>query len=80
MRITKIINSEWLFTKKAKTAPVSVPEGWQELNLPYTWNGKDGQDGGNDYYRGVCWFAKSIKAEAPSRQTRPTPSSDPASL
>ena len=62
MRNIKVINSEWLFSKEAKSAPVSLPADWEKLNLPYTWNGKDGQDGGNDYYRGICWFAKEIKA------------------
>ena len=28
----------------------------QTVNLPHTWNGKDGQDGGNDYYRGTCAY------------------------
>ena len=63
MRNIKIINNNWLFSKNAKSAPAAIPADWTELNLPYTWNGKDGQDGGNDYYRGTCFFAKSIKAE-----------------
>ena len=28
----------------------------QAVSLPHTWNGKDGQDGGNDYYRIKCVF------------------------
>ena len=28
----------------------------QAVSLPHTWNGKDGQDGGNDYYRGTCVY------------------------
>ena len=63
MRNIKVINSNWLFSKKAKSAPATLPADWEALNLPYTWNGKDGQDGGNDYYRGTCYFAKEIKAE-----------------
>ena len=63
MRNIKIINENWLFSKDAKSAPASIPADWTALNLPYTWNGKDGQDGGNDYYRGTCYFAKEIKAE-----------------
>ncbi len=63
MRNVKIINSNWLFSKSAKSAPSTLPADWEELNLPYTWNGKDGQDGGNDYYRGTCYFAKSLKKE-----------------
>ena len=31
------------------------------MNLPHTWNAIDGQDGGNDYYRGVCYYAKALK-------------------
>ncbi len=63
MRITENINAQWLFSKEAKSAPATMPAGWDEINLPYTWNGTDGQDGGNDYYRGVCYFAKALKAE-----------------
>ena len=63
MRNIKVINSNWLFSKDAKTAPASLPTDWEALDLPFTWNGKDGQDGGNDYYRGTCYFAKEIKAD-----------------
>lgn len=27
-----------------------------KVDLPHTWNAKDGQDGGNDYYRGTCHY------------------------
>ena len=63
MRNIKVINGDWLFSKEAKSAPTALPADWTGLDLPYTWNGKDGQDGGNDYYRGTCYFAKEIKAE-----------------
>ena len=61
------INVSWKFTKDA----VSVAEGssilnggnWEALDLPHTWNGIDGQDGGNDYYRGTCYYAKTMKRE-----------------
>ena len=29
--------------------------------LPHTWNGKDGQDGGNDYFRGTCTYDCTVK-------------------
>src|SRR6266404_5601630 len=29
---------------------------WTLLNLPHTWNNLDGQDGGNNYYRGIGWY------------------------
>lgn len=54
MREIKNINSNWSFTKQGETVTV---------NLPHTWNGKDGQDGGNDYYRGTCVYEKELKKE-----------------
>lgn len=54
MREIKIINKNWEFSKDKIN--------WKAIDLPYTWNGKDGQDGGNDYYRGKCYFKKHINA------------------
>ena len=45
------MNKDWTFTKEGKTEPVT---------LPHTWNAVDGQDGGNDYYRGTCVYAKAF--------------------
>ena len=51
------INLGWEFFKDLAAAG-------EKVDLPHTWNGKDGQDGGNDYYRGTCWYKKTIsKAE-----------------
>ena len=63
MRSITKINAGWAFSKEAKSVPASYPAEWTQLDLPYTWNGKDGQDGGNDYYRGTCYFAKVLKAD-----------------
>ena len=60
MRTIKCINENWLFTMDEKVNPASLPAGAEELNLPHTWNGKDGQDGGNDYKRQKCWYFKEI--------------------
>ena len=60
MRIINNINKDWLFTKNNQAIPTSLPKDWESIDLPYTWNGKDGQDGGNDYYRGTCYFAKEL--------------------
>ncbi len=58
MRNIKIINDNWLFSKDGKENT--------QLNLPFTWNGTDGQDGGNDYHRGICYFSKTVnKSELP---------------
>ena len=62
MRKTVNINRGWKFIK-AEIGPerAATAEGTL-LDLPYTWNGKDGQDGGNDYFRGVCTFVKKFVA------------------
>lgn len=33
----------------------------ETVSLPHTWNAVDGQDGGNDYYRGRCWYVKQLR-------------------
>ncbi len=66
MRQIVNFNTKWAFTKEADSVPVSMPEKWDLVNLPHTWNNIDGQDGGNDYYRGICYYAKQLeKAELP---------------
>jgi beta-galactosidase len=34
---------------------------WDAINLPHTWNNLDGQDGGNNYYRGIGWYRLHLK-------------------
>ena len=66
MRQVLNLNYKWAFTKEAGDVPTSIPASWNWVNLPHTWNNIDGQDGGNDYYRGTCFYAKKIeKAELP---------------
>ncbi len=52
MRRTQKLMEDWMFTSPSgKKRPV---------DLPHTWNAVDGQDGGNDYFRGTCVYEKSI--------------------
>ncbi len=60
MREIKLINSNWLFSKAADAVPSTLPSDWESLDLPHTWNGTDGQDGGGDYLRKTCCYAKEI--------------------
>ena len=63
------INEKWAFSKEASAVPATMPEKWYWVTLPHTWNAIDGQDGGNDYYRGTCYYAKEIeKAELPKAE------------
>ncbi len=52
MRTVLSLNDNWLFTKQGKSEPVT---------LPHTWNALDGQDGGNDYYRGTCHYTRKLE-------------------
>ena len=60
MRQIYNLNAKWAFTKQANAVPNEMPKDWYFVNLPHSWNAIDGQDGGNDYYRGTCYYAKTI--------------------
>jgi beta-galactosidase len=55
------INRKWAFTKQATQIPTELPTLWDWVNLPHSWNGIDGQDGGNDYHRGTCYYVKDLQ-------------------
>ncbi len=57
------INKDWRFSKKPQSTPTTLPTDWESVDLPHTWNGTDGQDGGNDYYRGKCAYVKVLTAD-----------------
>ena len=66
MRNTVAFNDKWAFSKEADQVPERMPERWIWVDLPHTWNGIDGQDGGGDYYRGTCYYANEFrKADLP---------------
>lgn len=60
MRIVENFNFRWSFSKQAEAVPTELPAMWDVISLPHCWNAVDGQDGGNDYYRGTCYYAKSF--------------------
>ncbi|MCM1233175.1 MAG: glycoside hydrolase family 2 protein, partial [Ruminococcus flavefaciens] len=59
MRTTISWNDGWHFAKTAEI-PASLPRGWEAVTLPHTWNAVDGQDGGNDYWRGTAAYCKQF--------------------
>ena len=66
MRTIISLNQKWAFTKMAEAIPAEMPEKWDIVNVPHCWNAIDGQDGGNDYHRGTCHYAKQlVKSELP---------------
>ncbi len=60
MRYVTNLNADWRFAKGADV-PALLPSDWEQVNLPHSWNAVDGQDGGNDYFRGTCQYAKVVK-------------------
>ena len=52
MRKERLINDNWLFRNHDGSETM--------LNIPHTWNALDGQDGGNDYWRGTCVYEKDF--------------------
>ncbi len=52
MRTHIALMDGWSFTKPGEEEVT--------VDLPHTWNGEDGQDGGNDYWRGTCVYRKSF--------------------
>ena len=63
MRTILNLNKSWLFSKN--TNDISLRTG-EAIDLPHCWNAVDGQDGGNDYFRGDCLYVKTLrKAELP---------------
>lgn len=60
MRIKKGLNQGWRFAKAAQI-PENLPVDWETVNLPHTWNAVDGQDGGNDYWRGTAMYCRSLE-------------------
>ena len=59
MRNVLNINSGWEFYKNA--SDITALSGGESVSLPHSWNSIDGQDGGNDYFRGTCVYTKTVK-------------------
>ena len=58
-------NADWSFYKGVAD-PSAERQGEEKINLPHSWNAIDGQDGGNDYFRGSCLYVKTLnKSDLP---------------
>lgn len=60
MRKLSTMNENWKFVKTAVDAVSAAAAEGEAVSLPHTWNAIDGQDGGNDYHRGTCWYVKEF--------------------
>ena len=65
MRKITVLKDHWKFLKADipyETA-LQYAERGEDVTLPHTWNAIDGQDGGNDYHRGTCWYVHELNKE-----------------
>ena len=62
MRKELLLNKCWTFRYHDGTETA--------VDIPHTWNAIDGQDGGNDYWRGTCTYEKTFDAPAYGEQER----------
>ena len=65
MRKITVLRDGWRFLKadiSPEQAMANAVQG-EKISLPHTWNAVDGQDGGNDYHRGRCWYVRELTAQ-----------------
>jgi len=65
MRTIVNLNDRWAFAKNTASVPIFLPENWDTVTLPHTWNAVDGQDGGADYFRGKCCYVRQLPQDLP---------------
>jgi beta-galactosidase len=61
-----LLNSGWQFIRQDVAGAQDTnfdDSAWTNASLPHTWNNLDGQDGGNNYYRGVGWYRKHFTVD-----------------
>lgn len=61
MRNVMELKDNWVFVKEAENAEDAAAKEGTAVSLPHTWNAVDGQDGGNDYHRGTCWYVTKFQ-------------------
>ncbi len=59
MRNILNINEDWQFSKDNRLGEEAAQS--ETISVPHTWNAADGQDGGNDYWRGTSTYRKDLK-------------------
>ncbi|WP_226036746.1 glycoside hydrolase family 2 protein [Aquibacillus saliphilus] len=59
-------NDNWKFIKQDEKLASSRnynDVGWEEIDLPHTWNAVDGANG-FDFYKGACWYRKEFEMKS----------------
>lgn len=63
-RIVQSFNDGWVFKKApvANELAVNAPkwtDGWEQVEIPHTWNARDMQVKANDFYQGAAYYKKT---------------------
>ena len=62
-RVAVDLNPDWKFIRRdvpGAQQPDFDDSAWQSVTLPHTWNNLDGEEGGNNYYRGPGWYRRHL--------------------
>jgi beta-galactosidase len=70
-RQDQLLSDGWKFIKD-DASPTAATDSWQSVTIPHTWNTKSADEGDHKgdphfksgYYRGACWYAKSLDIPA----------------
>jgi beta-galactosidase len=76
-RQDEVLSDGWKFIKDDANLAAAT-ETWQSVNIPHTWNTRIADEGEHKgdphfksgYYRGACWYAKSLDIPADWRGKR----------
>lgn len=66
-RVDVDLDSGWRFIRQDVSGAQNTgfdDSAWATVNVPHTWNNLDGEDGGNNYYRGVGWYRRHYAVDA----------------
>ena len=70
MRKVININKGWRFLQEEVPMPQSLPEGWQTVDLPHTWNAVDGHDGSGGYDSPFPGAGSTCRSTPPGRKRK----------
>ena len=57
------INEAWKFSKEnnSNSYKIDFPDAnWTIVTIPHTWNNEDAMDETPGFYRGACWYRRSV--------------------
>jgi beta-galactosidase len=66
-RVDLLLDSGWRFQRQEVAGGQKYgldDSAWSPVSLPHTWNDRDGEDGGNNYYRGTGWYRKHYSVDS----------------